>query len=316
VPWGTDVPSLYVGVTDKGWYERLSTTPNVDEVNFWRPGGRSIFRALVPGELFLFKLHSPDNYIVGGGLLAHSNRLPVSFAWDAFRDKNGVASLDEMLQRLAHYSPSVRELPRALRLNHQIGCVLLSQPFFLERSRWIAVRDWQPNIVQGRRYDLASEEGQRLLDQVQSALQAPGGPGDALGEPRPRYGAPMPVRPRLGQGGFRVLVTDAYQRRCAITGEPVLPVLQAAHIRPYAEGGEHRVPNGLLLRSDLHTLFDRGYVTVDEHHRVEVSRRLRDDFANGAEYYAMRGRRILLPRRVEDHPDPELLRWHNERFSA
>ena len=51
-------------------------------------------------------------------------------------------------------------------------------------------------------------------------------------------------------------MTDAYERRCAVTGEKTLPVLEAAHIRPYALLGPHRVNNGLLLRSDLHKLFD------------------------------------------------------------
>jgi hypothetical protein len=52
-----------------------------------------------------------------------------------------------------------------------------------------------------------------------------------------RYGNPLMVRPRLGQGSFRVLVTETYQRRCALTGEKTLPVLEAAHIKPYAELG-------------------------------------------------------------------------------
>jgi putative restriction endonuclease len=113
------------------------------------------------------------------------------------------------------------------------------------------------------------------------------------------------------------LVKDAYARRCAVTGEKVLPVLEAAHIRPYNEGGEHRVDNGLLLRSDLHTLLDRGYVTVTSEHRVEASRRLETEFDNGREYLALHGRKIALPRNVGDRPAREFLEWHNEnRFVA
>src|SRR5258708_30539604 len=78
----------------------------------------------------------------------------------------------------------------------------------------------------------------------------------------PRYGPPVFTRPRLGQGSFQAAILDAYARRCAITGERVLPVLEAAHIVPYGEGGEHRVDNGLLLPRDLHALFERGYLTV------------------------------------------------------
>jgi putative restriction endonuclease len=81
-------------------------------------------------------------------------------------------------------------------------------------------------------------------------------------EETPRYGKPLLVWPRIGQGVFRIAVTDAYGRACAVTGEHSLPALEAAHIRPYAAEGLHDVANGLLLRSDLHRLFDKGYVTV------------------------------------------------------
>ncbi len=109
------------------------------------------------------------------------------------------------------------------------------------------------------------------------------------------------------------MVADVYRRRCAVTGEKALPVLQAAHIRPYAEGGEHRVDNALLLRSDLHILFDRGYVTVTPEYRLEVSRRLKADFDNGEEYLARHGQPIWVPGSPKWRPNPEFLAWHNER---
>jgi hypothetical protein len=71
---------LFVGITDRDWYELLRQLPELDEVNFWAPGGTS-FKALSPGELFLFKLHAPDHYIVGGGIFAYSNSLPCSRAY-------------------------------------------------------------------------------------------------------------------------------------------------------------------------------------------------------------------------------------------
>jgi HNH endonuclease len=75
----------------------------------------------------------------------------------------------------------------------------------------------------------------------------------------------------LGQGAFRVSVTDVYQRRCVITQERTLPALEAAHIRPYGDGGGHEASNGLLLRRDIYSLFDAGYVTVTPELRFEVS---------------------------------------------
>jgi len=206
----------------------------------------------------LFKLHSPRDFIVGGGLFAHWSRLPVSLAWEAFGEKNGASSLDEMRFRLGRYRDTSED-PRA---DYEVGCLLLEQPFFLAEADWIPVpRDWKPNIVRGKTYEGGTGEGKWVL--VQLAAAAPQA-GLAQQEPyRPRAvwettsSHPTLVYPRLGQGSFRVLVTDLYGRRCAVTGERTLPVLEAAHVRPVSAGGPHDPRNGLLLRSDLHTLFDR-----------------------------------------------------------
>ena len=119
------------------------------------------------------------------------------------------------------------------------------------------------------------------------------------------------------QGAFRVLVTDIYRRRCAITNERTLPALEAAHIRPYAEGGSHEASNGLLLRRDVHSLFDAGYVTVTPELRFEVSRRIREEFDNGKHYYALHGQEIAKPDNPKQLPDRAALAWHNEqRFNG
>src|SRR5271170_1482922 len=130
--------------------------------------------------------------------------------------------------------------------------------------------------------------------------------------PHERWGEPSLFRPRLGQGAFRIVVTDTYGRRCAVTGERTLPALDAAHIRPYADGGDHEARNGLLLRRDIHSLFDAGYVTVTPEYRFEVSRRIKEEFENGRHYYELHGNPIFAPSESDRRPDPEALTWHNE----
>ncbi|MGA8014354.1 MAG: HNH endonuclease [Candidatus Dormiibacterota bacterium] len=306
---------IFVGVTDGGWYQSLRALPSLDEVNFWLPSSGP-FRALNPGGLFLFKLHYPENRIVGGGLFAHHSVLPLSLAWDAFREKNGVGGLGEMITRLARYQPVLRSLDLAARQKYPIGCVLIEQPFFFDEHEWFIPPGWQPNIVRGRGYSLATAEGQELFRRIQERRLEPAETAMVAG-PGPRFGEPLLIQPRLGQGSFRVMVTDAYRRRCAITGERVLPVLEAAHIVPYAEGGRHEISNGLLLRSDLHTLFDRGYMTVTPELQVDVSRRLKEDWENGHEYYAFEGAPVTPPIHEADRPDPAALLWHRtQRFAA
>ncbi len=300
----------YVGVTDRSWFEFLRSRNAVDEVNFWQPSGRTQFRALQVGEPFLFKLHSPDNFIVGGGFFTHSSILPCSLAWEAFGEKNGAKTLEEMRLRIGFYRRAVMDS----RSDPVIGCIILRSPFFLPESDWVPVpRDWAPNIVQGRTYDLGISPGRELWDQVSLLLQRSEEdsfePVVAQSEER-MYGDPVLITPRLGQGAFRVMVTDFYERRCAVTREKSLPVLEAAHIRPVAENGKNRVGNGLLIRSDIHRLFDRGYVTVTPDYRFRVSHRLKADFDNGEVYYRMNGGEIWIPREASKRPDRELLEWH------
>ena len=118
---------------------------------------------------------------------------------------------------------------------------------------------------------------------------------------------------------FRVLVTDAYHRRCAVTGERTLPALEAAHIRPFSEHGPHRVNNGLLLRADLHRLFDTGYVTVDDDgggaFRFVVSSRIREEFENGRDYYQLHDQHLVnIPNSREERPNREFIEWHHQHI--
>ena len=302
----------YIGVTDNEWFSFLSRQPGIDEVNFWQPGGRTVFRALQVGEPFFFKLHAPENYIAGVAFFAHSTLLPVSLAWQAFQEKNGAPSYLRMRQLIEE-----RRKVSSPFEDYKIGCIVLTQPFFFSREEWIPVpTDFSLNIVQGKTYDLTTGNGLSVWNEVHARLTAYVSPetipGDTAADPPRRYGSPLIVQPRLGQGSFRVMVTDAYQRRCAVTRERTLPALEAAHIKPFSESGPHRVDNGLLLRSDLHRLFDTGYVTVTSDHRFEVSRRVREEFENGRDYYALQGNRISVPPAPLSQPSPDFLAWHNE----
>jgi putative restriction endonuclease len=303
--------NTYVAITDSEWYKVLTSQPAIEELNFWQPSGTRLFKALNQGELFLFKPHR-RNVIVGGGIFAYSTLLPVTLAWETFGIANGAASLEEMRQRIEKY----RRQPSQPHEDYTIGCILLSQPFFFNEGSSIPIPgDWESSIVQGRRYDITQEPGLSLFRRVTEQIQLSYHLTTTIpvvAEPAVPYGTPILVQPRLGQGAFRIVVTDAYERKCAVTGERVLPVLEAAHIRPFNEGGLNQIDNGLLLRSDLHTLFDRGYITVTSDYHIEVSRRIREDYENGREYYALHGFIIREPRVGIPRPSRDNLVWHHQ----
>lgn len=295
----------YVGVTDANWASFLASRPALTEVNFWKPGGQG-FKALAIGEPFAFKTHYPHNQVVGVGFFAGSAVMKVSEAWRFFGEGNGVTSQAEMRKRIAYYRPS-----RVDEVDPEIGCVMLRDVAFLPASAQLPPpSDWSSNIVQGKSYPVegSSIEGllQELMLRTEGTLDATGAvPGAVFGDPRL-------ARNRLGQGSFKAMVLQAYRRRCAITQDKIVPVLQASHIRPVSQEGENRLDNGILLRSDVHTLFDEGYIGLDNKYRLRVSPALRSEFGNGEEFYSLAGLPVAIPERRADRPAPEFLEWHSD----
>ena len=297
---------FWVGITDDDWFAYLSSI-KPDEVNFWQPGPTPL-RKMDPGTLFLFKLHSPRNFVVGGGYFVRFTRLPCFLAWEAFREKNGVKSLQELVDRMTHY----RKSPQTK--GSEIGCNILTEPFFFPEQDWVPIpENWSAPIQRGLTYDTNDRYGADLWAQVKQRIKNTVSIG-INDFPEQRYGNEYLARARLGQGSFRVLVTDAYHRRCAVTNEKTLPVLEAAHIKDYSQSGPHRTNNGLLLRADIHRLFDDGYVTIDPDLKFIVSSRVKEQFENGKEYYRFHGQKLQnLPESLSDLPSGEFIKWHNEQ---
>lgn len=98
---------IYIGITDNNWYNYLANI-QPDEVNFWQPGGKQVFKILEPNGLFLFKLHSPLNYIAGGGFFVGHAFLPISLAWEAFENKNGTSDYFSFRQAIYKYRQTDR----------------------------------------------------------------------------------------------------------------------------------------------------------------------------------------------------------------
>jgi putative restriction endonuclease len=261
------------------------------------------------GSPFLFKLHAPHNFIAGGGFYVASSQLSISSAWRIFQEKNGCPDFSSLQAKIL----SKKRGSKAPLSDPLIGCIILGIPFFLPRELWIPQpSDWHPNIVQGKTYDLNQGEGKRVWDAVMERLPLLPGYLEVGNEVR-RKGPLYVVEGRLGQGAFRTTVLDAYHRRCAMTGERTEPALEASHIKPYREMGPNRVNNGLLLRADLHQIFDAGYITITPQYVIEVSRRIKEEFANGRDYYALHGRKIInLPAEVPQQPSRDFVLWHNE----
>jgi len=297
---------FYTAVTDNRWYRFLAARPYLREVNFWHPGGTAPFSHAELGTPFLFKLKSPNHHIGGGGYFVKYESLPLTLAWEAFGEGNGASSFGE-------FSDLINSSRRAGDPFREVGCSILSEPFFFAESDWIAMSaDFPTNVVRGKFFDSREESGARIWDQISRTPHLDTRP-ELVSYESPQYGEPRLYKPRVGQGAFRALVTNAYQRKCAFTGESTLPVLEAAHIRPFSNEGPNLTRNGLLLRSDFHKLFDIGLMTVTPQLRIVVSDRIRDLWYNGKAYNRLHGNELAsIPSSKADMPDRDLLRWHND----
>jgi hypothetical protein len=116
------------------------------------------------------------------------------------------------------------------------------------------------------------------------------------------------VTRRQGQPKFRRALLDAYRGQCAISGWAVTQVLEAAHILPYRGAHSNPVSNGVLLRSDLHMLFDQGLIDIDpETYKVAIAPDLM-----GTPYEEFSGKRIQLPADRSSWPDSSCIRKRAE----
>lgn len=289
-----------VGVTDRDWFDYFRQRPHLTEMNFWRPG--TPHTRVDPGTLWVFLLKS--NIIAGCAFVEVSSSLPLSVAWDAFQTANGFDSKEEFFAR-------IRQLRRTVTTSDsEIGCIGLTSPVFFDLPFDFAPFQgaWTNKSQPTKRFSTSTPEGSGLWREIQSRL---GGRDLSPFSVENREVLIQRLRNvRIGQGGFRALVIDAYDRRCAVTGERSLPALEAAHIKPFSLVQNHTTPNGLLLRADIHKLFDAGYVTVDPALRFHVSKALKDEYSNGRIYYELDGREIRTPVTVSDRPGREYLEWH------
>lgn len=144
---------------------------------------------------------------------------------------------------------------------------------------------------------------QHDLDSVESAEVGPG-EIDFLNENDARIWISRAIVARRGQRTFRQALIEAYEGACAVTGCTAIEVLEAAHIVPYRGNHTNRVENGLLLRADIHTLFDLGHLWVDRN-RIQVAAHL-----CGTDYGKLTGTPLRVPLKASHRPSLDALAHH------
>ncbi|UBX50019.1 HNH endonuclease [Providencia alcalifaciens] len=114
---------------------------------------------------------------------------------------------------------------------------------------------------------------------------------------------------REGQQAFRLKLLTAYSSKCAVTGSKIIELLEAAHIRPYQGRWHCHASHGLLLKADIHTLFDKGLLWINDDYTVQLADSLLD-----SEYAEYHGKSLLLPKNKSDMPSVADLTLHRDFF--
>jgi len=127
---------------------------------------------------------------------------------------------------------------------------------------------------------------------------------------RDRERALRSINIRRGQPEFRKKLLKAYSGKCALCDYDCVDALEAAHIGGYWNEDSNHVQNGLLLRGDLHTLFDLGKIGIDPNtFRIIVSEQLMATL-----YSKLSGKKVRLPAKRAQWPNSESLRDHVKRW--
>lgn len=293
---------IYIGNTDHDWFRFCKENSPLREVNFWQPS-RQHFKAMHEGGIFFFRCKAPINKIGGFGTLASAGVASVATCWDELGISNGTRSKEEFLERVSKYNKNVKVDEQTL-----VGFKILVDPVFLDEEHWIDLpADWSQNIVTGKSYNSISMEGERLLTFYRSHQSSAfrDSKFDDFGfsdHPVPACTMGQPQKVRSGQARFKFALLDAYEARCAVTGSSVEAFLEAAHIIPFSESMDNSVNNGILLRCDIHTLFDRGLLNINGNYLVELSDKFFELYPDDIIYRGLHGQKISLPKKASWHP--------------
>jgi putative restriction endonuclease len=307
---------LYIGNTDNTWFDFCKSSGPHREVNFWQPSTQH-FKALNEGGTLAFRLKSPRNVIGGFGTLAVAGHFSIKQAWEEFGVSNGVSSKEKLLEIISKYRKG-----RDTTEYSMIGFKVLIDPIFLDEKDWFELpSDWANSIVSGKSYSNTSSEGAKVLRKIASlnmsgsAFESDRHKFEGFAEQPEKYGSVMSIRPRLRQADFRLKLVSCYEASCAITGTQIPQILEAAHIIPFSGDGVHSFENGILLRSDIHRLFDDGLIWIDDEYCVVVSPVLLNENAH-QDYAALNGRKIFLPKNRQMWPSIENIQRHRKLIAS
>ncbi len=292
-----------ISPTDIEWFKFLRREGLNSEINFWTPTPWNVSQ-LSSGDKLYFMLKSPIRKIGGYGQFVEYQNMGLNDAWNKFGLKNGCVSKIELINRLDNYKAANSSDGRSVT-ESEIGCIILTNSVFYDDDKFLDLDNYDISfskyIVKMKYF---SEKDPLELDSELTSNDFELRPITIEKLKRSRF-----VTYRKGQSRFQSIITAAYSNKCCITDETTPELLEAAHIQPYIDLESHHVKNGLLLRIDLHKLYDSGLMYIDEYFKVHISPEVKSKY-----YQSLNGVTIKLPENKNDYPSIAALQFRKSEF--
>ncbi|MEP2446582.1 MAG: HNH endonuclease [Balneola sp.] len=302
---------IAIGTTDQDWFEYLrdlNKDIKLSLINFWTPTPWN-FKALEKGDRFYFMLKSPIRKIGGYGIFERYEENLPSEAWEKYLQSNGASALNELLNRVDKYAGK-NSIEYQKGNIDKIGSIILTDPVFFDDSDFFDPHafgfEYSKHIVKFKTFD---SDFTHSLNHNINFTKEETNDYQLIDENIPIDKELIEKKKRESQSLFRKQLLKAYDYKCAVSRETSVEVLEACHIQPYKNNDSNHIQNGLLLRADLHILFDKGFIYIDEDYRIWISSTLNSKF-----YNSYHGRHIHLPNNESDKPSKLALKHHKENM--
>ncbi|WP_336514914.1 HNH endonuclease [Pollutibacter soli] len=293
-----------VSPTDLNWFNYLKDNGFNSFVNFWTPTPWNVSKLSIGDKLY-FLLKSPYRKLGGFGEFVLYKNISATEAWNEFGLRNGRASQELMFESIINYlqrnSKVINNDDFSVN-THRIGCIVLKNCEYWDEEYFMSPNDlgisFPSQVVKMKYFQQAEPQIFENLNANEFVL---------IDDDLPRHRRLATVR--VGQGMFKGRILGAYNNQCCVSG-PCLPeLLEAAHIQPYINKNSNHIRNGILLRVDIHRLYDNGLLYIDEEYVINVSPLVLDPY-----YQSFNGTKITLPARIANHPSKQALCLRKESF--
>lgn len=293
-----------ISPTDINWFYYLRDNNFNAEVNFWTPTPWNI-KGLKIGDNFYFMLKSPIRLIGGYGEFVEYKNLTAEKAWNYYGFRNGRNSKELFISSIQKYIDANSKKFGKSKINtstYEIGCIILKNCQFWDDAEFQQLEEknikFSNQIVKLKYFDDS-------LDFLKTSNEV-----DSFGIINGmREKIKILTNTRIGQAKFKSSILKAYDGKCCVTGDETPELLEASHIQPYISTHSNHTQNGILLRIDIHRLFDTGLLYIDEDYIVHVSLNLTNEF-----YHKFSGTKINLPKNSNDYPSIVALKLKMNNF--